>query len=150
MLRSPNGWSGIFCRGALAFTSVASVGRMPTAFGQKIYWTNSLANMIQRADLDASNIEDLVSVDTPRAIAIDTYARKIYWASAPHGIMRSNLDGSVVEEIVVTGCCVSGLALDVAGGKMYWTAGHPQDIRTEGWNRWPRTVVSAAVLTYQY
>ena len=38
-------------------------------------------------------------------------------------IQRSNLDGSGVEDLVTTGLdwSPSGLALDVSGGKMYWT-----------------------------
>ena len=37
-------------------------------------------------------------------------------------IQRSNLDGSGVETLVTTGIVDPwGIALDVAGGKMYWT-----------------------------
>ena len=48
---------------------------------------------------------------------------KLYWAdSGTSKIQRSNLDGSVVEDLVTTGLeNPAGLALDVSGGKLYWT-----------------------------
>ena len=48
---------------------------------------------------------------------------KLYWTDAgTDKIQRSNLDGSVVEDLVTTGLdWPYGLALDVSGGKLYWT-----------------------------
>ena len=48
---------------------------------------------------------------------------KLYWTDAgTDKIQRSNLDGSDVEDLVITGLdSPRGIALDVAGGKMYWT-----------------------------
>ena len=55
-------------------------------------------------------------------------AWKLYWTDVLTAkIQRSNLDGSVVEDLVTTGLITtalrspSGIALDVSGGKMYWT-----------------------------
>ena len=46
---------------------------------------------------------------------------KLYWADGGK-IQRSNLDGSGVEDLVTTGLGnPDGLALDVSGGKLYWT-----------------------------
>ena len=46
---------------------------------------------------------------------------KMYWTVWGR-IKRSNLDGSDVENLVTTGLRgTSGIALDVSGGKMYWT-----------------------------
>ena len=47
---------------------------------------------------------------------------KMYWTdSRTDKIQRSNLDGSLIEDLVVTGLDIPrGLALDVTGGKMYW------------------------------
>ena len=47
---------------------------------------------------------------------------KIYWAEPERGIHRSSLDGSNVEQLVIPELRRPGnIALDVAGGKMYWT-----------------------------
>ena len=50
-------------------------------------------------------------------------ATTMYWTDTNAGkIQRSNLDGSGVENLVTTGIVDPwGIALDVAGGKMYWT-----------------------------
>ena len=51
----------------------------------------------------------------------------MYWAvrgTDTDKIQRSNLDGSGVEDLVTTGLGFpAGIALDVSGGKMYWTDG---------------------------
>ena len=36
-------------------------------------------------------------------------------------IQRANLDGSNIEDLVTQGLSIHGIALDVVGGKMYWT-----------------------------
>ena len=48
---------------------------------------------------------------------------RMYWTdSNTYKIQRSNLDGSGVEDLVTTGLeSPYGIALDVSGGKMYWT-----------------------------
>ena len=50
-------------------------------------------------------------------------AWKLYWTDpGTDKIQRSNLDGSGVKDLVTTGFWHPvGIALDVAGGKMYWT-----------------------------
>ncbi|MDE2888044.1 MAG: DUF5050 domain-containing protein [Gemmatimonadota bacterium] len=50
---------------------------------------------------------------------------KLYWTEYGHGtgkIQRSNLDGSDIEDLVTESVISMSLALDVSGGKMYWTA----------------------------
>ena len=85
-----------------------------------IYWTDYGTHKIQRANLDGSNIEDLITgLDWPMEIELDVSAGKMYWTNwVPAKIQRANLDGSNIETIVPWG---DALALDVAGGKMYWT-----------------------------
>ena len=47
---------------------------------------------------------------------------KIYWAHPESGIHRSSLDGSNVEQLVIPDLRrPNKIALDIAGGKMYWT-----------------------------
>ena len=47
----------------------------------------------------------------------------MYWTDlSTDKIQRANLDGSDIEDLVTRGLeSASGIALDVAGGKMYWT-----------------------------
>lgn len=78
---------------------------------------------------------------------------KIYWTHPESGIHRSSLDGSNVEQLVIPDLRrPDKIALDIAGGKMYWTDGavagiHRSDLdgsntetlvegyRPPGWNR---------------
>ncbi|MDE2736451.1 MAG: DUF5050 domain-containing protein [Gemmatimonadota bacterium] len=97
----------------------------PTVEKGKIYWTNRVfGTQIQRADLDGSNVEDLVTTATgvPDGIALDLTEGKMYWTSRVGEIRRANLDGSNAEHLITEAVKFpQGIALDVAGGKMYWT-----------------------------
>ena len=54
---------------------------------------------------------------------------KIYWTHPEVGIHRSSLDGSNVEQLVIPDLRrPDKIALDIAGGKMYWTEGAVADI----------------------
>ncbi|MCE2449939.1 MAG: hypothetical protein J4F35_16675 [Candidatus Latescibacteria bacterium] len=88
----------------------------------QMYWTS--AGRIQRANLDGSNIEDLVTgLGWARDLALDVAGGKMYWMTGAGRIQRANLDGSNIEDLVTGLDSPSGPALDVAGGKMYWTTG---------------------------
>ncbi len=54
--------------------------------GRKVYWTDiaEVYRGIRRANLGGGNIEELVTtgLTTPRAIALDAAARKMYWTDA--------------------------------------------------------------------
>ena len=94
-----------------------------------IYWTDDWTNRIQRANLDGTNVEILVTgLDWPSGIALDIAGGKMYWTDlrGTNKIQRSNLDGTQVENLVTNADGVGAprdIALDVAGGKMYWTDG---------------------------
>jgi hypothetical protein len=111
-----------------------------TAAGH-LYWTNMgvpSANdgSIERANLDGSNITHIVRAGdtfTPKQLQLDEKNRKLYWCDREGmRIMRANLDGSKIETLLDTSegdarpgkdikkWCV-GIALDVEGGKLYWT-----------------------------
>ena len=105
-----------------------------------IYWTNMgnpQANdgTIDRADLDGRNVTNIVpsgATWTPKQLQLDAKNRKLYWSDREGmHVMRSNLDGSNIETLIETGhgdadrldarnWCV-GIAIDVNGGKLYWT-----------------------------
>ena len=99
------------------------------AAGGKMYWTiaGPGASAIQRANLDGSQVEDLVTtgLSLPGGIALDLAGGKMYWTDwGTNGIHCADLDGSNVETLV-TGLNTDpwGIAVDGAGGKMYWTMG---------------------------
>ena len=90
--------------------------------GGMMYWTDPRSGKIQRANLDSTDVEDLVTgLDAPEGIALDVAGGKMYWTEVPaEKIRRANLDGTEVEDLV-TSSHPRAIALDVAGGKMYWT-----------------------------
>ncbi len=96
----------------------------PTEETPKMYWTAERPPRIQRANLDGSSIEDLVTTGLihPRGLALDEAAGKIYWLDrGTDKLQRSNLDGSNVQDIVTTGLSHPlSLALDVSAEKVYW------------------------------
>lgn len=95
----------------------------------KMYWTNvepgedlAFKSEIQRAELDGTNLEVLVSgLIYARGISLDTTVGKMYWADYEK-VQRANLNGTDVEDLVFTGAATVpiGPALDVDAGKMYW------------------------------
>jgi sugar lactone lactonase YvrE len=105
-----------------------------------VYWTDmgkvsADDGSVMRADLDGSNVRTIVPIGgtfTPKQLKLDAKNRKLYWSDREGmRIMRANLDGSQLETLVITGSsetdrkdpahwCV-GIALDVEGGKLYWT-----------------------------
>ena len=106
-----------------------------------LYWTN-MGNFgendgsILRSDLDGRNIVTIVppgGTFTPKQIQIEKKTGKLYWWDREGmRVMRANLDGSNIETLVdtsqgdlrpgpdMTKWCV-GIAVDVEGGKFYWT-----------------------------
>ena len=106
----------------------------------KMYWTADRAvttstststsisgrGKIQRANLDGSKVEDLITTGLGylKGIALDVGRGKMYWVAdggfGPDKIQRANLDGSQVEPLI-TSRRATGIALDGGRGKMYWT-----------------------------
>jgi DNA-binding beta-propeller fold protein YncE len=112
-----------------------------------LYWTsmgNPTANdgFIERADLDGNNLTHIVppgGTFTPKQLQLDKKNRKLYWCDREGmRVMRANLDGSKIETLIDTSegdsrpgkdikkWCV-GIALDVEGGKLYWTQKGPDN-----------------------
>jgi hypothetical protein len=111
-----------------------------------IYWTNmgvppANDGSIERVDLDGRNRTTIVpsgGTYTPKQLHFDSVGRKLYWGDREGmRVMRCELDGSQVETLVQTGhddeerrdetkWCV-GVAVDHAGGHLYWTQKGPSD-----------------------
>ncbi len=108
--------------------------------GGHIYWTN-MGNVaaddgsIERSNLDGSNVTTILKAGgtwTAKQLVLDKKNGKLYWSDREGmRVMRINLDGSSLETLVEAGhgdearkdqrnWCV-GMALDLAGGKIYWT-----------------------------
>jgi len=112
-----------------------------------IYWTN-MGNIkandgsIDRADLDGGNVTSIVSPGgtfTPKQLQLDKQNGKLYWCDREGmRVLRCNLDGSNIETLIDTSqgdprpgkdqtkWCV-GIALDLKGGKLYWTQKGPDN-----------------------
>jgi len=111
-----------------------------------VYWTN-MGNpsvddgSIERADLKGGNRTTIVppgGAFTPKQLHLEAVGRKLYWGDREGmRVMRCDLDGSNVETLVQTGqgdddrrdqtrWCV-GVAVDPAGGHLYWTQKGPSD-----------------------
>jgi hypothetical protein len=105
-----------------------------------IYWTemgvpSKEDGSIERANIDGSNHVTIVpngKTFTPKQLQLDKRNSRLYWCDREGmRVMRSNLDGSNLETLIQTGkgeadradltrWCV-GIAIDVQGGKLYWT-----------------------------
>ncbi|MDE0397703.1 MAG: putative Ig domain-containing protein [Candidatus Poribacteria bacterium] len=85
----------------------------------KIYWTNAADSKIQRANLDGSHIEDLITTSDglihPVTLALDIEREKMYWSDfTADRIQRSNLDGSNIENLITRNVDrVYAIALDI-------------------------------------
>ncbi len=97
---------------------------------QTVYWTDEALGTIVRAEVGGTPA-DLVTGQTHSklGLALDAVAGKIYWAHGDEGswsILRANLDGSAVEEVLGTGARMAeGIAIDSSGERIYWTEFDP-------------------------
>lgn len=126
-------------------TAIVSGCRVPDgvavdAAAGHVYWTNMGVpwaddGSIERVDLDGGNRTMIVApgdTHTPKQLHFDATGRKLYWCDREGmRVMRCGLDGSEVETLVQTGLgdedgrdetkwCV-GVAVDHAGGHLYWS-----------------------------
>lgn len=123
---------GLLVLGAVLMSAHAATrpAASATSVG-KVYWIEVQGGMdrIMRSNLDGSAVEELVSEEMGGvlfeipALAIDVPREKIYWTNPVMGeIRRANVDGTGVESVVAVPT-TGGLAIDSAGGKIYWTTG---------------------------
>jgi sugar lactone lactonase YvrE len=111
-----------------------------------VYWTNMGVpaendGSVERVDLDGDHRTTIVAegvTHTPKQLHLEAADRKLYWGDREGmRVMRCGLDGSDVETLVQTGegdedrrdetrWCV-GVAVDPAGGHLYWSQKGPSD-----------------------
>jgi len=108
------------------------MAQQPALAQSKVIWTDNKANTIERANVDGSNRETLVSgVTTALGIAIDPVARKMYWVdigkfvvgASDEVIRRANLDGTGVQTLLTTADGLrhpTDIQVDPVGKKFYW------------------------------
>lgn len=102
---------------------------------EKMYWAEreqqkGVGGKIRRANLDGSNIEDLIgSGRNTSALELDLVGRKMYWTSNHEGeVWRANLDGSLPQLLLAGLDNPLGLVLDLSNGKMYVADHHAGQI----------------------
>ncbi|SMO91272.1 T9SS type A sorting domain-containing protein [Gracilimonas mengyeensis] len=92
----------------------------------KIYWADlQNSGAIERANLDGTEIETLVSGETTEGtldIALDIANGKMYWVKTG-AVMRANMDGSEVETVAEMASYIQpqGITLDTGNGFVYWS-----------------------------
>ena len=91
--------------------------------GGKLYWTESQSR-IRRANLNGAKIQTFTtSSDTLEDITIA--GNYLYWTEkideTRGKIRRANLNDANAEDIIVLSSVPVGIAVDVAGDKLYWT-----------------------------
>lgn len=101
--------------------------------GQKIYWADTSLYQINRADLDGTDIQNILSPAGVKNLAVDPVNQKVYWLDAS-GLARSNLDGTSIETVYVPtgGNQVTEFSIDVdnhlIGFAMSYMGGSPRTI----------------------
>ncbi len=114
----------------LFLTQINPVNALPPS---KVYWVEQETKNIQRANLDGTNVEVIISNDThgsvmkddslPSGNALDPINNKLYWVDNYWStICRADLDGSNAETVISSGAGDTlDIALDPLNNRMYWT-----------------------------
>ena len=94
-----------------------------------VYWSDQVAGTIQRAPVtDGQNVETVLQgLDHPTGIAIHAASRKLYWAEW-NRVRRSNLDGTVLEDLLNLSAYRIGFGPDVFVGVRGTTWGHAKSL----------------------
>jgi hypothetical protein len=110
------------------------------SFQRKIYWADHSSTMdrqIRRANLDGSHAENVMSTQTfsPESLVVDGQRQKLYYYGTSD-ILEVDLVTRTQKTLVnVPNAQVSGVALDVRAGKIYWSeraAGRIQRANLDG------------------
>jgi hypothetical protein len=94
----------------------------------QVYWTNTEADTIGRADLDGGDVDQsfISGLTAPWGIAVD--GQHIYWANRiSESISRANLDGTEVDQTFITGI-PDPTEVAVDAQHLYWTDNSADEI----------------------
>ncbi|MDE0426536.1 MAG: DUF5050 domain-containing protein [Candidatus Poribacteria bacterium] len=95
------------------------------AVDNKIYWTEQTAKnkgSIKRANLDGSNVQGLVTLNSiPNSISVDTTRGKLYWTNSRGHIQQSNRSGKQIRNLVQNLDSPDHIVVDTVDAKLYWT-----------------------------
>ncbi len=86
--------------------------------GGQLYWIDVNAGQIQRSNLDGTGVATVAAI-AGWSIEIDPANQRLFWATTS-SIGVVNFDGTGQQTLVTGQNWADGLALDVAGGKIYW------------------------------
>jgi len=109
-------WGGLIFIFALFFSS-----QTQASF---VYWTDITTNKLQRANLDGSNVEDILTtgLSSARDVAVYAAGGKVFIANLLNGSIDSvNLDGSNHVNIITGLTKPNGVAVDLTNEKIYYT-----------------------------
>ena len=111
-----------------------------------LYWIDAL-NRIQRADLNAQNIENVLrDLKAPKHITLDVGRGKLYWTEQTNDqtreIRSAHLDGSNIQSVQSLTSVPRGLALDAITANLYLTTadGKVQRLNVDGSNFQPNLI----------
>ena len=90
----------------------------------KLYWGHCASGKIQRANLDGSNVEDIITgLGCIQDVEFDVNGEKIYWSDEQTGtIHRADIDGSNAEELAGGFSNPHTVVFDSFTRKIYWTS----------------------------
>ncbi|XP_072045350.1 uncharacterized protein [Amphiura filiformis] len=91
---------------------------------QLVYWTDVTMNTINRASVDGTNQQVVLSgVSVPDGLALDTANRHVFWTdTGSNKIEKANLDGTVRQVIIDQNLDEPrAILVDVLKSRLFWT-----------------------------
>jgi sugar lactone lactonase YvrE len=92
--------------------------------GGKMYWTDTLNDKIWRANLDGSNVQDIITSGLLQAtgLAMDPVTQRIYWTDYHRDVIGSaKLDGTDMRVFATPGGGASQIVIDQINRKLIWS-----------------------------
>jgi len=113
--------------GTCSGPGAACVGGLCQSNEPVLYSTDVSKSSISRVNLDGTGLTTLISGGID-ADDLELSASKMYWPDNDTSIRSANLDGSGILSVLTGKPSPYGIALDVSGGKIYWTnqTGNPK------------------------
>ena len=91
---------------------------------RKLYWTDHPRRVIERSNLDGTDIEVVADRIIPQAIAIDPFHKTIYWNNLLNRTIERKPLFDNYKNAIVNVVRPSGLTIDYDNNRLYWTDLH--------------------------